>query len=390
MYNFIEKNLEGKTFVDICCGIGGFRIALESFGAKCVFASEIDKHAKNVYEANFGEKPSGDITKVNLKDIPDHDILCAGFPCQPFSVAGRQEGFKDSTRGTIFYDILRIIEAKKPEVIFLENVANLQSHDNGNTFSVIKSCIEGAGYDINYSVMNALNYGVPQNRNRIYIVAFRKDLNLKGFKFPEPFELTKHVEDILEPECMIPEKMYVNRPDVVMNSKDTNSYSDRPVQIGHIASNRQGERIYSVKGCAITLTANGGGQFSKTGGYLIDNKLRKLTPRECARLMGFPDDFIIAESNNQAYTQFGNSVVVDVIQMILESIASALCDDEDKENKKSVEKVSTLKNKKNNLVEGLNKIIEVYHNVKNFIKMTVDSLFTYYIKSSDKFIKSHQ
>lgn len=382
MYNFIEKNLEGKTFADICCGIGGFRIALESFGAKCVFASEIDKHAKNVYEANFGEKPSGDITKVNPKDIPDHDILCAGFPCQPFSVAGRQEGFKDSTRGTIFYDILRIIEAKKPEVIFLENVANLQSHDNGNTFSVIKSCIEEAGYDINYSVMNALNYGVPQNRNRIYIVAFRKDLNGKDFKFPEPFELTKHVEDILEPECMIPQKMYVNRPDVVMNSMDINSYSDRPVQIGHIASNRQGERIYSVKGCAITLTANGGGKFSKTGGYLINDKLRKLTPRECARLMGFPDDFIIDESNNQAYTQFGNSVVIDVIQMILKSIAEALCDGEI-DTKKEINADSTLKTEYTNPVVKIFKFLSsikvksIKYVVTEFIDATFDIILIF-------------
>lgn len=374
MYNFIEKNLEGKTFADICCGIGGFRIALESFGAKCVFASEIDKHAKNVYEANFGEKPSGDITKINPNDIPDHDILCAGFPCQPFSIAGKQEGFADLTRGTIFYDILRVVKVKKPQVIFLENVANLEAHDNGNTFNIVKSSIEELGYSFNYSVMNALDYGVPQNRKRIYIVAFRNDIKVNDFKFPEPITLTKHVEDILEHESDIAAKMYVNRTDVVMNSKDLNSYSDRPIQIGHVAANRQGERIYSIKGTAITLTANGGGQFSKTGGYLINNKLRKLTPRECARLMGFPDDFIIAESNNQAYTQFGNSVVIDVIQMILKSIAEALGDGK-KEKKKEINADSTLK------TEYINPVVKIFEFLSLFKVKSVKYIFTEFISA---------
>ena len=298
-------------------------------GARCVFSSEIDKFARAVYKENYGELPSGDITKIDTKDIPDHDILCAGFPCQPFSISGKQEGFKDITRGTIFFDILRIIEDKRPEVVFLENVANLVSHDNGNTFSIIKNSIEALEYDFHYAVLNAADYGVPQARTRLYMVALRKDISVNNFYFPTPFELTKHIEDILETSSDIPTEMYVDRTDAVMNGK-AEEYTSRPIQIGHINQNRQGERIYSTKGTAITLTANGGGKFSKTGGYLVDGKIRKLTPRECARLMGFPEEFKICESNNQAYKQFGNSVVVDVIQYILLSVAEAI--DEEKEN----------------------------------------------------------
>lgn len=339
MLNFINKKFEGKTFADVCCGIGGFRLALESMGTRCVFSSEIDKFARAVYKENYGELPSGDITKIDTKVIPDHDILCAGFPCQPFSISGKQEGFKDITRGTIFFDILRIIEDKRPEVVFLENVANLVSHDNGNTFSVIKNSIEALEYDFHYAVLNAADYGVPQARNRLYMVALRKDIVIKNFVFPSLFELTKHIDDILEPASDITTEMYVNRTYAVMNGK-VEEYINRPIQIGYINKNRQGERIYSTKGTAVTLTANGGGKFSKTGGYLIDGKIRKLTPRECARLMGFPDEFKICESNNQAYKQFGNSVVVDVIQYILLSVVDAM--NEEKENK--IENNSTLKN----------------------------------------------
>ena len=180
------------------------------------------------------------------------------------------------------------------------------------------------------------------------MVAFRKEKVTKNFNFSASFELSKHVEDVLESAFDIPTEMYVDRPDTVMNSK-VEEYSNRPIQIGYIGQNRQGERIYSTKGTAITLTANGGGKFSKTGGYRIDDKIRKLTPRECARLMGFPEEFKICESSNQAYKQFGNSVVVDVIQYILVSIAEALCDGEDKEIKGT--KDSTLKKEYFNPIE---------------------------------------
>lgn len=340
MLKFINKKLEGKTFADICCGIGGFRLALESMGAECVFSSEIDKYAIEVYEKNYGEIPSGDITQIDTKDIPDHDILCAGFPCQPFSIAGKQAGFKDMVRGTIFFDVLRIIEAKRPEVVFLENVANLLSHDNGNTFSVIQSSIVALGYDFHYEILNAADYGVPQSRKRLYMVAIRRDKAVNPFNFPAPVELTRYVEDILESAADIPTEMYINRADVVMNGK-AEVNSNRPVQIGYVGKNRQGERIYSKKAVSVTLTCNGGGLFSKTGGVLVDGKLRKLTPRECARLMGFPEEFIICESKNQAYKQFGNSVVVDVIQYILLSVADTITEQKVIDNKDDSDKGNT-------------------------------------------------
>ena len=368
MLKFINKKLEGKTFVEINCGIGGFRVALESFGAKCMFAADRDKHAAVVYANNFNETPA-----TELKNIPEHDILVAKLPYSS------SKSVKSNYFGV--NDIKCVIVSYKPKIVVFESASN--SYDD------IIEILKNLNYEVNCSTLNALNYGVPQNRKSVYIVAFRRALNVKGFEFPEPFELTKHIEDILEPECMIPQKMYVNRPDVVMNGKDLNAYSNKPIQIGHVATNRQGERIYSVKGTAITLTANGGGQFSKTGGYLINDKLRKLTPRECARLMGFPDDFIIAESSNQAYTQFGNSVVVDVIQLIMESIAEALCDGEDRENKEPVAKDSALKSKNNNLVERLNKITRVYYNIRSFIKRHC-MVYSLIIQKVIKYIKLYQ
>ena len=335
MLKFIDKKLEGKTFAEINCGIGGFGLSLESMGAKSSFAVETDKHAADVYEKNFKERPA-----TILKDIPEHDILVVKFPyCS--SKNTKSNSFNAN-------DIISVIAFKKPEIILLESAAN--SND------VILKILEKLGYIVHCSILNALNYGVPQNRKSVYVVAFRKDIKVNDFKFPEPIALTKHVEDILEPESNIPAKMYVDRPDVVMNSKDLNMYSNKPIQIGYVAKNRQGERIYSKNACAPCLVSTGGGQFSKTGGYLINNKLRKLTKRESARLMGFPDDFMLSESNNQAYMQLGNSVVVDVIQMILESIASALGDDEDNKNKESVEKDSTLKSKNKNPVRSSKKI----------------------------------
>ena len=335
MKDFIVKNnLKGKTFAEINCGIGGFRLALDSFGMRCVFAADADKHSADVYENNFNERPA-----TSLENIPEHDMLVAKLLYSSSKNA--------NSKGFTLNDIISVVATKNPKIVILESSVS----DN----EAIIKILEKSDYSVHCSIINTLNYNVPQNRKSVYIVAFRQNMKVYNLNFPEPITLTKHVEDILESESDIPAKMYVNRTDVVMNSKDLNSYSDRPIQIGHIAANRQGERIYSIKGAAITLTANGGGQFSKTGGYLINNKLRKLTPRECARLMGFPDDYIISKSNNQAYNQFGNSVVVDIIQMILESIASALCDDEDNKNKESVEKDSIFKSKDKKTVKCLSK-----------------------------------
>ena len=323
MINIKKKSLSGFTFIDLFAGLGGFRIALESLGAKCVYSSEWDEPVREVYAENFGDIPDGDITQVDENSIPDHDILCAGFPCQAFSISGKQRGFEDS-RGTLFFDVARIVKAKKPKVVFMENVKNFASHDNGNTLSVVKTIMEELGYTFHQRVLNAADYGIPQKRERIYMVCFRNDLDIEEFNFPKPFPLKKHVEDfLLEDESQV-EHLYIQRPDTYFNGVEDNKYSNKPIRLGIVNKGGQGERIYSVKGIAITLSANGGGIFAKTGGYLINGKARKLHPRECARLMGFPDSYKICKSDNQAYKQFGNSVVIDVLQLIGQEIGSAM------------------------------------------------------------------
>lgn len=323
MINIIRKTLQGYSFIDLFAGLGGFRLALESFGAHCVYSNEWDIPVQKVYAENFGDIPDGDITKVDENTIPDHDILCAGFPCQAFSVSGKQRGFDDS-RGTLFFDVARIVNAKKPKVVFLENVKNFATHDNGRTLSVVKSTMEELGYSFHQRVLNSVDFGVPQKRERIYIVCFRKDLNISGFSYPKPFPLRKHVEDfLLEDESKVAH-LYIDRKDTYMSEKSDDTYSNKPIRLGTVNKGGQGERIYSPKGIAITLSAYGGGVFAKTGGYLINGKTRRLHPRECARIMGFPDTYKICSNANQAYKQFGNSVVIDVLQLITEQISIAL------------------------------------------------------------------
>ena len=312
MIEITKKSLEGMTFIDLFAGLGGFRLALESLGAKYVYSNEWDEPVQKVYAENFGDLPEGDITQVDEKTIPDHDILCAGFPCQAFSISGKQRGFEDS-RGTLFFDVARIVKEKKPKVVFMENVKNFATHDNGHTLEVVKGTMEELGYTFYQRVLNAVDYGVPQKRERIYMVCFRNDLDIKDFSYPKPFALTRHVEDL-----------YVSRPDTYMNGVEDTEYSDKSIRLGIVNKGGQGERIYSTKGIAITLSAYGGGIFAKTGGYLINGKTRKLHPRECARIMGYPDSYKICSSANQAYKQFGNSVVIDVLQLIGTEIGEAL------------------------------------------------------------------
>lgn len=326
MIDIDRKSLLGFTFIDLFAGLGGFRIALESLGAKCVYSSEWDEAVREVYIENFGDIPDGDITKVDENGIPEHDILCAGFPCQAFSISGKQRGFEDS-RGTLFFDIARIVKVKKPKIVFMENVKNLASHDNGKTLSVIKTIMEELGYVFHQKVLNAVDYGIPQKRERIYIVCFRKDLAIKEFNFPEPFLLKKHVEDFLLKDESQVEHLYIQRQDIYFSNVEDNKYSNKPIRLGIVNKGGQGERIYSIKGIAITLSANGGGVFAKTGGYLINGKTRKLHPRECARLMGFPDSYKICSSRNQAYKQLGNSVVIDVLQLIGQEIGRFMEDE---------------------------------------------------------------
>lgn len=323
MIEIKDKVLNGMKFIDLFAGLGGFRIALESLGAKCVYSNEWDEPVRKVYEENFGELPEGDITKVDENTIPDHDILCAGFPCQAFSISGNRKGFEDS-RGTLFFDVARIVRVKKPKIVFMENVKNFATHDNGRTLAVVKNTMEELGYTFYQKVLNAVDYGIPQKRERIYMVCFRNDIPTRDFTYPKPFELVKHVEDFLLKDENMVKNLYVDRPDTYYNNKEDNTYSDKSIRLGIVNKGGQGERIYSTKGIAITLSAYGGGAFAKTGGYYINGKARRLHPRECARIMGFPDSYKICESSNQAYKQFGNSVVIDVLQMIGIQIGKAL------------------------------------------------------------------
>ena len=203
--------LSNITVVDLFAGIGAMHMAFASYGARIIFASEIDKEAAEIYEANYGLKPEGDITKIDAKSIPDHDILCAGFPCQPFSSAGKKLGFEDR-RGNLFFEVARIVRVKQPKAILLENVKNLVSHDGGKTFQVILSTLDELGYDVSYKVLNAVKFGIPQKRERIFILATRKDLCIDSFVLPGGSYSNVHLEDILLDDDET-RKMIINRPD---------------------------------------------------------------------------------------------------------------------------------------------------------------------------------
>ena len=337
-----DKNiLRNYNFIDLFAGIGGFHLALNSMGAECVFASEWDKYAVETYEQNFHLKPFGDITKISEKDIPTHDILCGGFPCQAFSISGKQKGFED-TRGTLFFDIARITDFHKPKVLFLENVKNLAKHNEGKTLKTITNSLQELGYSVFTKILNSSNFGLPQNRERIYIVAFHNSLNSNSFKFPVPPNTPICLDQLLENEPKNAKIIERNDIEIYKNYTVSNSLLsemevlNKPIQIGKVNKGGQGERIYHTLGHAITLSAYGGGVGSKTGLYLVNGKIRKLSPRECARVQGFPDNFVLNSSNTQAYKQFGNSVSVNVLQYILIEIGKILKLNE-KQNKNTVE-----------------------------------------------------
>ncbi len=335
MISIENKILNNYNFIDLFSGIGGFHIALNSFGANCVFASEWDKYAAETYFKNFKVKPFGDVTLIDEMTIPNHDILCGGFPCQAFSISGKQKGFED-TRGTLFFDIARIISHHKPKVVFLENVKNLTKHENGNTFKKIINTLENLDYTVFTKILNASNFGLPQNRERIYLVCFRNDINSTSFKFPQPINQQISLNDILENNPTNAKIITRNDIQIYKDFNIEKSLFDdiilpnKPIQIGIVNKGGQGERIYHPIGHAITLSAYGGGVGSKTGLYKIDNIIRKLSPRECARIQGFPDDFILNEVDSQSYKQFGNSVAINVLQYILKEISNVLQLHEDK------------------------------------------------------------
>lgn len=302
-------------FIDLFAGIGGIRIAFEKQGGKCVFTSEWDKFAQQTYSENFGDIPSGDITEIHEKDVPNHDILLAGFPCQPFSHAGLKRGF-DDIRGTLFFDIARIIKEKKPKMVLLENVKGFASHDKGNTFKVVCSTLEKLGYEVHSKVLNAREFGVPQNRERIYIVGIDRKRTLQApFSFPKPPNSPITVGDILEsrvdPKYTISDKLWKGH--------------QRRLKEHRAKGNGFG---YSLFNASSLYTSTISARYYKDGSEILleqkGNNPRKVTPREAARLQGFPDTFKIPVSDAQAYRQFGNSVAVPVVSAIARQMVKLL------------------------------------------------------------------
>lgn len=293
------------TFIDLFAGIGGIRIAFERAGGRCIFSSEIDQYCKETYAANFHEGTYRDIREYNGSVIPKHDVLLAGFPCQPFSLAGYQKGFADE-RGDLFYHILKIIKSKKPKIVFLENVKNLQSHDKGKTLQTILKELEDVGYFTHHKVIGSSKL-VPQHRERLYIVALK---NKTPFEFPIIKDKHPKLRDILE--------KYVNKKYTLTDGtwKSLQRHKKNHAKKG----NGFGYNIANLNGISRTLSA----RYYKDGAEILipqrSKNPRKLTPRECARLMGFPESFKIPVSDHQAYKQFGNSVVVPVVTQIARQI----------------------------------------------------------------------
>jgi DNA (cytosine-5)-methyltransferase 1 len=320
-------------FIDLFAGIGGFRLAMQNLGGKCIFTSEWDKEAQKTYRANFGEIPFGDITKEQTKKfIPnDFDVLCAGFPCQAFSIAGKRGGFED-TRGTLFFDVAEIIKRKKPKAIFLENVKGLRNHDKGKTLETILNVLRN---DLGYfvpepQIINARNYGVPQNRERIFIVGFNRETGIKEFEYPKPLKKTVKFADIKEKKVP-PTKFFLS----TQYLKTLHSHKERHASKG----NGFGFEIIPDDGIANAVVCGGMGRernlvidkritdFTPTThikGEVNREGIRKMTPREWARLQGFPDKFAIPVADASAYKQFGNSVAVPAIQATAEQILKAL------------------------------------------------------------------
>ena len=312
------------SFIDLFAGIGGMRIAYENAGGHCVYSNEWNKYSQQTYFANFGEQPDGDITKVNADDIPNHDILIAGFPCQPFSIAGvskkqsmgKATGFEDKTQGTLFFDVCRILKAKRPKAFMLENVKNLKSHDRGRTFRVITESLEELNYEVFHAILDG-QYYVPQHRERILIIGFDRERYGRDISFSfdiEPVTPKPVMRDILEREVdskyTLSDKLWV--------------YLQNYAAKHRAAGNGFGYGIADPDSISRTLSA----RYYKDGSEILiaqENKNpRRLTPRECARLQGFPDSFKIPVSDTQAYKQFGNSVVVPLMENVAKLVVAKL------------------------------------------------------------------
>ena len=309
-------------FIDLFCGLGGFRIALEKQNCKCVFSSDIDEAVSKVYENNFGDYPSGDITKIDAKDIPEFDILCGGFPCQSFSIAGKRLGFED-TRGTMFFEVARILREKKPKAFILENVKGLTNHDKGKTLNTILDILNELGYDFVYKILNSSDFGIPQSRERWYCVGVRKDLKInlnENDIFPPEQMLLYSYDDIIDDK-----KKYDSYKISDICKKNIQTYidkvKDRKSKYTLAYEIRPSRCQFRANGISPCLTAKMG-----TGGNnvpVVVELNRKLTERECLKLMGYPDTYKIG-TGAQAYKQIGNSVIVPILEYISKQLVELL------------------------------------------------------------------
>ncbi len=296
--------MEKIKFIDLFCGLGGFRLGFEQACRKydlvpeCVLSSDIDPCCQVAYEANFGEFPQGDITKIREQEVPDHDVLLAGFPCQAFSIAGKMKGFED-TRGTLFFDVARILNEKKPKAFILENVKQLVGHDNGNTLKAILQTLKDLGYHVQHSVLNALDYGLPQKRERVFIIGHREPIY---YSYPQPFRPFKPLSEILETK--IDRKHYAS--EAIRQKRMEKHKSSYNPSIWH--ENKSGNICSYPYSCALRAGAS--------YNYLLVNGERRLTPREMFRLQGFPDSYKIVVSDMQARKQAGNSIPVNVVNAV--------------------------------------------------------------------------
>ena len=300
------------TFIDLFCGIGGFRIALEraakanGFEPEGVFSSDIDPDCRVAYEANFGEAPVGDITKVAAKDVPKHDVLLAGFPCQPFSIIGHMKGFED-TRGTLFFDIARILESRRPRAFVLENVKLLVGHNGGKTLKKILATLDELGYHVQYKVLNSLDFGLPQKRERVWIVGFRKKQEFARFSWPAGGVPRTPLSEVLEKN--VPKKFYASEAIRTKRALKLKVASREPL-IWH--ENKAGHISAYPYSCALRAGAS--------YNYLLVDGKRRLTPREMLRLQGFPDTFKMVCSDSQTRKQAGNSLPVAVAEAVLKQV----------------------------------------------------------------------
>jgi len=301
---------EQYKFIDLFAGIGGIRLPFDELGFNCVFSSEIDEYAQSMYEANFGERPYGDITKIPASDIPEHDLLLAGFPCQAFSIIGKGEGFAD-TRGTLFFEIERILREKNPEAFMLENVKRLVSHDSGRTFDIILSKLKELGYFVHWRVLNALNYGLPQKRERVIIVGFKDNY---PFVFPNESIKKTELRDIIENHNEV-DKKYFATDEIIKKRLDRVNGEQYP-KPGIWHENKNGNIGIHEYSCALRAGAS--------YNYLLVDGIRRLTPREMLQLQGFPKSFIINVSDYQIRKQAGNSVPVTMIREVAKEMLKAL------------------------------------------------------------------